>query len=375
MTYLAESEYRYIQAVPTHQDRNRYPAVRVPEHYLRKLLINPAGVGLQPWSLDLGDAWSGKRIRVNEPLLAALEQRRRSGATSPPIHWEAVAWLLTNHLGHSGEYTYSLNVRRQELVLDPVLDFLVNVKQGPCERYATALTLALRRWACRRRSSRAITEGNTRAKGRTRCATAPRTPGWRRWRPARTGSGRVQLGLVLDPTPAVEAVPTTSALERWQLNGKALFKLILGYTAEERADLDNRQPADCSRLPLLWLGSGLALLLVVGLVRRRAGRRPVGPATAGTWVLYGRLLGRCWIATPGCVPSGRDASGIGRTSKGVSGAEPKDGRAGRRAGAGGDVVLRDPLWRPARVAAEALVGVRRQAGWTPLAAGLQRFHP
>ena len=51
-TYLTEAEYRYIQSVPFAQPRDRYPAPRLAEPYLRKLVINPTGGGLSTWALD-----------------------------------------------------------------------------------------------------------------------------------------------------------------------------------------------------------------------------------------------------------------------------------------------------------------------------------
>ena len=51
---------------------------------------------------------------------------------------------LTVYLARSGEYTYTLDLRRQDANIDPVMDFLVNVKAGHCERFASALALMLR---------------------------------------------------------------------------------------------------------------------------------------------------------------------------------------------------------------------------------------
>src|SRR5262249_41368349 len=57
---------------------------------------------------------------------------------------EKVARALNNFLARSGEYTYSLERRREDPAIDPTLDFLQNVKQGHCERFAGALALMLR---------------------------------------------------------------------------------------------------------------------------------------------------------------------------------------------------------------------------------------
>src|SRR5262249_35252233 len=55
-----------------------------------------------------------------------------------------VARLLTDYLSKSNEYKYSLQRPRKNHALDPTEDFLVNVKEGHCERFATALALMLR---------------------------------------------------------------------------------------------------------------------------------------------------------------------------------------------------------------------------------------
>jgi hypothetical protein len=55
-----------------------------------------------------------------------------------------VAHALCDYLAYSGEYSYTLNLTRQDLKLDPAEDYLRNVKQGHCEVVATALVLMLR---------------------------------------------------------------------------------------------------------------------------------------------------------------------------------------------------------------------------------------
>jgi hypothetical protein len=62
----------------------------------------------------------------------------------PPEHAETVARTLRDHLAISGDFEYTLNLRRSDERLDPVEDFLLNVKVGHCQRFATALVLMLR---------------------------------------------------------------------------------------------------------------------------------------------------------------------------------------------------------------------------------------
>jgi hypothetical protein len=56
----------------------------------------------------------------------------------------AIAHALERHLASSGEFTYTLDLTRQDRNVDPVEDFLLNTKSGHCQRFATALVLMLR---------------------------------------------------------------------------------------------------------------------------------------------------------------------------------------------------------------------------------------
>ena len=51
---------------------------------------------------------------------------------------------LERYLARSGKYSYSLALPRHDRDVDPVVDFLCNVRQGHCERFACGLTVMLR---------------------------------------------------------------------------------------------------------------------------------------------------------------------------------------------------------------------------------------
>ncbi len=61
-----------------------------------------------------------------------------------PKHHEAIARALERYLAGSAEFTYTLDLARQDKALDPVEDFLLNTKAGHCQRFATALAVMLR---------------------------------------------------------------------------------------------------------------------------------------------------------------------------------------------------------------------------------------
>src|SRR5205814_2284821 len=79
-----------------------------------------------------------EKVRIPAPVPEGRTHRVRPG------RWEKVARALCDHLATSGEYSYTLDLRRQNPSLDAAVDFLQNTKQGHCERYASALTLMLR---------------------------------------------------------------------------------------------------------------------------------------------------------------------------------------------------------------------------------------
>src|SRR5262249_52864770 len=125
-------------------ERDRYPALRVREQYEEALLRQP---------IPELSAWTAALLR----RLVHLPRYRRYALDLPPSsdggppepgvlreQWESGARLLCEFLAQSGEYASSLELQRQDPALDPVMDFLLNVKQGHCERYAAALTLMLR---------------------------------------------------------------------------------------------------------------------------------------------------------------------------------------------------------------------------------------
>jgi hypothetical protein len=74
----------------------------------------------------------------------ALEGVRPDAGRPREEHYEAIGRALEWHLAESGEYGYTLDLERQDTNLDPVEDFLVNVRRGHCNRFSTALALMLR---------------------------------------------------------------------------------------------------------------------------------------------------------------------------------------------------------------------------------------
>ena len=61
-----------------------------------------------------------------------------------PKHHEAVAKAFCEYFATSGEFQYTLDLTRIDKTIDPVEDFVINVRAGHCQRFASALALSLR---------------------------------------------------------------------------------------------------------------------------------------------------------------------------------------------------------------------------------------
>jgi hypothetical protein len=232
-----QPEYRYTQILSQGANRDRYPAVRVRESYRQKLMTRPRG-DLDRWTLDLARRLARLRYPNDAQMHENLERKPEPGQYLRPIFVERVAKLLNEHLAYSGEYTYSLEMRRHDRQRDCVMDFLVNVKQGPCDHYASALTLMLRSRGIPAR----IVKGFRGAEYQGEGMYVVRNNQAHSWvealmPPPRAGASAEWL--ILDPTPADAELATT--LERLQRGGQALWRdLILGYTAGDQAELWDR---------------------------------------------------------------------------------------------------------------------------------------
>jgi transglutaminase-like putative cysteine protease len=140
---VAPHEYRYVQVTRPLQANEPVRALRLTPEYESRLLAQPVA-GIRSWTKQLLERLvsEGKLTRTEWSTEAATHVDQRHPL--PPARRAPVARALTDYLAQSGEYTYSLELRRKDPYLDPTEDFLCNVKQGHCEYYATALALMLR---------------------------------------------------------------------------------------------------------------------------------------------------------------------------------------------------------------------------------------
>jgi transglutaminase-like putative cysteine protease/membrane protein implicated in regulation of membrane protease activity len=299
-------EYHYRQVVPILDDSARTPALSLRRGpYLEGLAHLPRHLdpALTNWTVDLLRQLSQKRrYFLPEDVRSALARPQRSFVIAEE-NWQAVAHVLTEYLAHSGEFTYTLDIARADQSIDPVMDFLVNVKQGHCERYATALALMLRSLGIPARVVKGYRGAESQGDGlyvvRHRHAHA-----WVEMLvPHRPSAPPLFDWLMLDPTPAESAssVSRFSLARAWQ-EGQRLARqmwqtLIVDYNADEQADLWDTLRSG-QRFAAPWK-LGFAVLTVTAfavgvlVLRRRSQRRPTcGPAgePPAATAFYQRLL-------------------------------------------------------------------------------------
>ncbi len=229
----------------------------------------------------------------------------------PAASRERVGRALTAYLARSGEYAYTLDLRRQDMSLDPVMDFLVNVKAGHCERFASALALMLRSQGVSSRVVVGFRDAGERSADGDYVVRQNQAHAWVEMLvPARPPADAPKDApcsqrwewLTLDPTPASD-LPPPSPYTLWdwwqdgQRTGEELWGgLVVNYGADQQADLwaGLQSPRVLSALAatglILPALAAVGGLTYIGFRRRRrkrgAGPKAASPASAG----YARLL-------------------------------------------------------------------------------------
>jgi hypothetical protein len=302
---LEWTKYRYRQVMAPTKDSDRVPTELSGDGlgYIREI-TKQSLPDLERWTTGIL-----KRLASDSHygiLPAALAPDGRPGYTTflvPPAHRERVALALCRYLANSGEYTYSLEQPRKNLNIDPVEDFLFNVKQGHCERYATALTLMLRTQGIPARMIKGY-RGCESLGGGAYVVRENMAHAWVEvMLPRRQGtSGPPYEWLTLDPTPGIEAPRQQSVMAEWfkeKTNAGASMwdKLIVRYNAKSQADVLSvmSPPSVLSVVALYSAGLVLPPLVVTAalaaylIVRVRRSRRVVPEREAGV-ACYARLL-------------------------------------------------------------------------------------
>ena len=285
----ASADYHYVQVAAPQPDPDRTPAPSPRNRYFRSYLRGLVGhrlPDLARWTTALLDrlAASG-RYELTPADLAAPPLSLGGSRMQLPAAADKIAHALTNYLANSGEYVYTLELRREDPAVDPAVDFLCNLKEGHCERFATGLALMLRTQGIPARLVKGFhgleLTGDGQYLVRQRHAHS-----WVEALVPRAGGGRELDWLLLDPSPAFE-VPV--------LKGPSTFTLLLerlrGGENLSREFVDFGPDNQLEVLLQLASGPGLLALLVFavyyGLRRRRRAR---SLRTMAALPCYGQLV-------------------------------------------------------------------------------------
>jgi hypothetical protein len=237
-------EISYVQVTRPIDDPDLGPPVEIIPKYQADLLEPPLA-SLQQWTNEL----VRRIVKSPQSGLDAMDLNtgpRGERIITLPDRREKVARALCNHLRHSGEYTYTLDLRRQDHDIDPTEDFLRNVKQGHCERYAAGLTLMLRGLEIPARIVKGFRGCTARGDGTYFVRNSDAHVWVEALVPRITTSGRIQMHwLALDPTPSEGAPPASPfSLGKWWENcrnytGEFWRVFVAEYGSEEQSALAN----------------------------------------------------------------------------------------------------------------------------------------
>jgi hypothetical protein len=301
--------YRYKQAVAFPDREGLRPAVLFDRAH-ENLTVQPLG-GVRKWTEKLVQQLVKQKALTDEDL-----KLDGTGHLQPDSQVK-VARALRKYLASSPEFSYTLNRRRQDLKLDPVEDFLFNVKDGHCELYASSLALMLRSVRIPAR----VVVGYRGIEGRGDGRYITRKSNRHTWVEAvvarRGPDGKVGLyWLTLDPTSfQLTTGVHVTAWDIWwrevRLSSRSLWRdFVLEYDADQQAELASilwarltggdlvgggleGEPLTGGRRAWLWPAAvaGVLLALLLGLRlawRRRARRAAASPVPAVAF--YARLL-------------------------------------------------------------------------------------
>ena len=289
MAYLSLPEYRYAQYVLPDRSRERSRSVRYRDSYLLRLIrTNVEDLDVWARGILLGSS------RTPEELRQLLQVHERD---LPPRWWEPIARTLSEHLSRSREFRYSLQSEVRDPQIDPTLDFLQNVRSGPCDRYASALALMLRSMGIPARIVKGY-RGLERVREGEYIVRQSNAHAWvEALVPANDGSNEYDW-LTLDPTPEGESslADLTRWLQRQQTGGQEFFReLVVNYNARSRAAMLERLTSPDTLVYLLPWGLGavvVALLFWLYRLRRRAQASKVVLGIQGLGERLQRLLAR-----------------------------------------------------------------------------------
>jgi hypothetical protein len=269
---MPRNEYHYRQVVAPTAAPDRVSAENlIVREYAHELVASPPG-DVRVWTLQLLKELVAEKRYGLSPADLDLESMQPNDTGEPiPRSAERIAQALCAYLASSGTFAYTLDLRRQDMEVDPAVDFLLNVRAGHCDRFATSLVLMLRACGIPARVVKGFRGAEHQGDGvyvvRQRYAHSwaealvPRAASPRLVAQVcgMAGSPRSNLfltaalvvapeqvpcdWLTLEPTPENEAPAATSfslwrwMQHQWQQTDQLWQDLVLNFNAEQQADL------------------------------------------------------------------------------------------------------------------------------------------
>ena len=233
-------------------------------------------------------AWRDERVFRDERTLVPK-----------PEHRETVAKALSAYLATTPTLTYTTDLRRENKAIDPIEEFLFELKAGHCERFAGALVLMLRAegipaaYVLGFKGCEHVGDGHYVVKQEHAHAWVEAlvpVPG-----PPRDPFDREYHWRVLDPTPGGDqsgGEGDSGWLTRANSWVEEQFQeYVTNYTPEQRAKALAAFAARLARpATLAWITGAAVLVLGVRFIRRRlaVADRPPPPPEPTRW--FGELL-------------------------------------------------------------------------------------
>ena len=178
-----------------------------------------------------------RELRDKLPGVSAEEFPSDPKSPVPIAAQTKVALALTRYLAFSGEFGYSLDLQRSRRDMDPLADFLLNVQEGHCERYAGGLTLMLRSLGIPARVVRGYRGLEHLGEG-TYVIRQSQAHSW--VEALVEDDAKTNFWLTLDPTPSTERTvkPILSwfglLFQRWTDGDNMWHSYIMEYNADQQ---------------------------------------------------------------------------------------------------------------------------------------------
>jgi hypothetical protein len=280
----------YKQVVPSRNQGER--SVATLDNEFLGDLITPRIGALEEWTLGvLSSIKEDPRYGLQKVTFPKGSVREQGRPSIESTYREVVARALSSYLSQSGDFTYTLEIKRVNPNVDPVVDFLLNVKKGHCERYASGLVLMLRSLGIPSRVIKGFRGCNYADNGsyviRNNQAHSwvevlvPQLSADGTFRQDIVSGRPIFDWLTLDPTPDTELLENQKfsflrMIAEWIDRVKSFWRdMIVDYNADQQAEFWYRLFPEMSNtnlqkliasLPKIFLGIGFTLLAGVGLV-------------------------------------------------------------------------------------------------------------